>query len=149
MTRTGIFSSPFLLGFDRIERILERASKAAQDSYPPYNIQHAGENRLRISIAVAGFAPEDLSVSQEDDLLVVRGRREETQDTTFLHRGIAGRQFQRTFVLADGIEVLSAEAKNGLLTIELERNEPEKVVRSITIRSGEVQPHAGNVAEKS
>jgi len=83
MTRTGIFSNPFLLGFDRIERILERASKAAQDSYPPYNIQHTGENRLRISIAVAGFAPDDLSVTQEDDLLVVRGRREESQDASF------------------------------------------------------------------
>ena len=115
----SLFNSPFLLGFEHIERLLERTAKA--DSYPPYNIEHTDENRLKITLAVAGFKAEDLSVNVEDNQLVIRGRVTDPEDKTFLHRGIASRQFQRSFVLAEGIEVLAAELRHGLLTIELER----------------------------
>ena len=140
MNRSLQFNSPFLLGFEHIERLLERTSKSVQDAYPPYNIEHLGENRLRIALAVAGFTTDDLSVTVENNQLVIRGRSAEAQDRTFLHRGIAARQFQRVFVLADGMEVLSAELKHGLLAIELERPEPANVIRTIPVRSGEVQP---------
>ena len=139
MSRT-LFNSPFLLGFERIERLLERTAKA--DPYPPYNIEHTDEDRLKITLAVAGFKADDLSVSVEDNQLVVHGRLTDPKDKTFLHRGIASRQFQRSFVLAEGIAVLSAELRNGLLTIELERPRREGVVRTIPIRSAEV--HSGN-----
>jgi HSP20 family molecular chaperone IbpA len=135
MNRT-LFNSPFLLGFEHIERLLERTAKA--DSYPPYNIEHADNDRLKITLAVAGFRGEDLSVSVEDNQLVIRGRVTDPEDKTFLHRGIASRQFQRSFVLAEGIEVLVAELRHGLLTIELERPCQESVVRTIPIRSAEV-----------
>ena len=105
MTRSAVFNSPFLLGFEHLERLLERTAKSAGDGYPPYNIEQAGPERLRITLAVAGFAPEDLSVTVEDKQLVIRGKQAEAGDREFLHRGIAARQFQRTFVLADGIEV--------------------------------------------
>ena len=140
MNRSLQFNSPFLLGFEHIERLLERTSKSVQDAYPPYNIEHLGENRLRIALAVAGFTADDLSVTVENNQLVIRGRSAEPQDRTFLHRGIAARQFQRVFVLAEGMEVLSAELKHGLLAIELERPEPANVIRTIPVRSGEVQP---------
>ena len=116
MNRT-FFNNPFLLGFEHIEKLLERTAKA--DSYPPYNIEHITENRLKITLAVAGFKAEDLSVSLEDNQLVIRGRMGEPEDKTFLHHGIATRQFQRSFVLAEGITVLDAELRHGLLTIEL------------------------------
>ena len=132
----SLFNSPFLLGFEHIERLLERTAKA--DSYPPYNIEHTDESRLKITLAVAGFKTEDLSVNVEDNQLVVRGRVTEPGDKTFLHRGIASRQFQRSFVLAEGIEVLAAELRHGLLTIELERPRHKSVVRTIPIRSAEV-----------
>ena len=132
----SLFNSPFLLGFEHIERLLERTAKA--DSYPPYNIEHTDENRLKITLAVAGFKADDLSVNVEDNQLVVRGRVTEPGDKTFLHRGIASRQFQRNFVLAEGIEVLAAELRHGLLTIELERPRHQSVVRTIPIRSAEV-----------
>jgi HSP20 family molecular chaperone IbpA len=134
----SLFNSPFLLGFEHIERLLERTAKA--DSYPPYNIEHTDENRLKITLAVAGFKAEDLSVTVEDNQLVVRGRVTGPEDKTFLHRGIASRQFQRSFVLAEGIEVLAAELRHGLLTIELERPRHKSVVRTIPIRSAEVHP---------
>jgi HSP20 family molecular chaperone IbpA len=137
MNRT-LFNSPFLLGFEHIERLLERTAKA--DSYPPYNIEHTDENRLKITLAVAGFKADDLSVNVEDNQLVIRGRVTDPEDKTFLHRGIASRQFQRSFVLAEGIEVLAAELRHGLLTIELERLRQESVVRTIPIRSAEVHP---------
>ena len=130
MNRT-LLTSPFLLGFEHIEKLLERSAK---DSYPPYNIEHIDENRLKITLAVAGFRPEDLSVSVEDNQLVIRGRITDPEEKTFLHRGIATRQFQRSFVLAEGIDVLSAELHHGLLTIELERPRQEGVVRNIPIR---------------
>jgi len=136
MNRT-LFNSPLMLGFEHIERLLERNAKA--ESYPPYNIEHTNDERFKITLAVAGFAAEDLSVTVEDNQLVVRGRLTNTVDKSFLHRGIATRQFQRGFVLADGIEVLGAELNHGLLTIELERTRGEFAVRTIPIRSADVQ----------
>jgi len=137
MNRT-LLNSPLLLGFEHIERLLERNTKA--ESYPPYNIEHTSEERLKITLAVAGFAAEDLSVTVEDNQLVVRGRLNGNgEEKTFLHRGIATRQFQRSFVLADGIDVLGAELNHGLLTIELERMRAENAVKTIPIRSPGVQ----------
>lgn len=146
MNRTLAFNNPFLLGFEHIERLLERSAKA--DAYPPYNIEHLADNHLRITLAVAGFRPQDLSVTVEDNQLVIRGRQAESEQKNFLHRGIAARQFQRSFVLAEGIEVTGAELKNGLLSIELERPEQTNVVRTITIRSDVVQPSGGNDNKK-
>jgi HSP20 family molecular chaperone IbpA len=138
MTRMTPFSSPLLLGFDTMERTLERLAKSG-DSYPPYNIERlrdaegAGES-LRITLAVAGFAECDLEITTEENQLLVRGRQgEENTEREFLHRGIAARQFQRAFVLADGMRVIAAELKNGLLTIDLDRPEPERLVRKINI----------------
>jgi len=131
------FSSPLLLGFDAMEKTLERLAKSG-DSYPPYNIERIpaaeGEaDRLRITLAVAGFNDQDLEVTTEESQLVVRGRQEDDGAREFLHRGIAARQFQRVFVLADGMLVKAAELKNGLLSIDLERPEPQRLVRKINI----------------
>ncbi|WP_353643545.1 Hsp20 family protein [Mesorhizobium sp. WSM2239] len=137
MSRMTPFSSPLLLGFDAMEKTLERLAKTG-DSYPPYNIERvrnvegSGE-RLRITLAVAGFCDEDLEVTTEENQLVVRGRQNDETEREFLHRGIAARQFQRTFVLADGMRVIAAELKNGLLAIDLDRPEPERLVRKINI----------------
>ncbi len=131
------FNSPFLLGFDQLERVLDRVSKSANDSYPPYNIEQTGTTALRITLAVAGFTSEELAVTVEDKQLVIRGRQNDDQERTFLHRGIAARQFQRSFVLADGFEVTGADLKNGLLSIDVVRPEPEVSVRKISIRSAE------------
>lgn len=134
--RFSIFSSPFLLGFDQFERTLDRVSKGS-DSYPPYNIEQMDDNRLRITLAVAGFTQDDLSVQIEDNQLVVRGRqREEECERLFLHRGIAARQFQKIFVLAEGIEVMAANMDNGLLNIDLKRPVPEPRVQTIPISKG-------------
>ena len=139
MSRFPGFSSPFLLGFDEIERVLDRVSKAANDGYPPYNIERVGgdEDRrevLRITLAVAGFTRDQLDVTIEDSQLVIRGRQiDDDRNRQFLHRGIAARQFQRVFVLAEGIEVVGAELKDGLLAIDLARPEPERIVRRIDI----------------
>jgi HSP20 family molecular chaperone IbpA len=138
MSRIQSLSSPFLLGFDEIERALDRVVKGA-DGYPPYNIERVpGEGnrpeRLRITLAVAGFSAGGLDVSVEENELVIRGRQEDDDKSrVFLHRGIAARQFQRTFVLADGMEVVAAELKDGLLSIELERPETARVARRIQI----------------
>ncbi len=134
MARLSLFSSPLLLGFDHFEELVERVSKTSADGYPPYNIEQTGENGLRITLAVAGFRDDDLSIQIEDSQLVVRGRQGDDGDRVFLHRGIAARQFQRTFVLADGIEVAGAELDSGLLHIDLVRPLPESRVRSIEIR---------------
>ena len=142
MNRTVAFNNPFLLGFEHIERLLERSAKA--DAYPPYNIEHLSDDRLRITLAVAGFRPQDLSVTVENNQLVIRGRQAENEQKSFLHRGIAARQFQRSFVLAEGIDVTGAELKNGLLSVDLERPQQTNVVRTITIRSDVVQPSGGN-----
>lgn len=135
MNRTVFFNSPFLLGFERLEELLERTAKSA-DSYPPYNIEQNGENALRITLAVAGFSTGELNVTVEDRQLVIRGKQAENGDKNFLHRGIAARQFQRAFVLAEGIEVTGAVLQNGLLTIELQRPTAPAVLRSIPIRTG-------------
>jgi HSP20 family molecular chaperone IbpA len=140
MTRTAYFNSPFLLGFEHLDRLLERTAKAAGDGYPPYNIEQSGDEALRITLAVAGFSPEELNVTIEDRQLVIKGRQNEQADRTFLHRGIAARQFQRSFVLAEGIEVTGAELRNGLLTVELTRPRAEPVVKTVEIRTGDNNP---------
>ncbi len=141
MSRVPSLSSPFLLGFDEIERALDRVSKAA-DGYPPYNIERLpreGTNpeRLRITLAVAGFDRGQLDVCVEESQLVIRGRQQDDKARQYLHRGIAARQFQRTFVLADGMEVLCADLKNGLLAIDLARPQPERVAKTIAINQHE------------
>jgi HSP20 family molecular chaperone IbpA len=141
MSRVPSLSSPFLLGFDEIERALDRVSKAA-DGYPPYNIERlpregGNPERLRITLAVAGFTRDQLDVSIEESQLVIRGRQQDDKARQYLHRGIAARQFQRTFVLAEGMEVLGADLKNGLLAIDLARPEPERLVKTIAITQHE------------
>ena len=136
MTRLSLFNSPFLLGFDQLERALDRVSKASADGYPPYNIEQVDENAIRITLAVAGFSREELSVTVEDTQLMVRGRQTDDAGRVYLHRGIAARQFQRSFVLADGIEIVSAEVDNGLLHIDLVRPQVESRERTIEIRNG-------------
>ena len=138
MTRHPTLSHPFMLGFDEIERALDRVAKATHDGYPPYNIERLGRSdsepeRLRITLAVAGFTREQLDITLEDNQLVVRGRQIEDKSRAFLHRGIAARQFQRAFLLADGMEVLGADLANGLLSVDLARPEPERLVRKIDI----------------
>jgi len=141
MSRVPSLSSPFLLGFEEIERVLDRVAKGA-DGYPPYNIERLARDgqspeRLRITLAVAGFTRDQLDVSTEENQLVIRGRQLEDKGRQYLHRGIAARQFQRTFVLAEGMEVLSADLKNGLLCVDLVRPEPERVIKTIAINEQE------------
>lgn len=134
MTRVSFASHPFLLGFEQLDRLVERTQKAGNEGYPPYNIEQRGEAAYRITLAVAGFAEDDLAITVEDSQLVIRGRQSAEDDgRIFLHRGIAARQFQRSFVLADGVEVAGAELENGLLHVDLERAEPETVIRKIAI----------------
>ena len=136
MTKLTLGAHPYLLGFDQLERLVERSAKS-ENGYPPYNIESAGENAFRITLAVAGFRDEDLSITLEDRQLVIRGRHsEDERDRVFLHRGIAARQFQRSFVLADGVEVTGARLENGLLHVDLRRSVPEAVVRRIEISRG-------------
>ena len=135
MNRVSIFSSPLLLGFDHVERMIERATKAGSEGYPPYNIEQTGENDLRITLAVAGFGPSNLGITVEDNQLVIRGKQTDEKERVYLHRGIAARQFQRSFVLADGIEVVRAELGHGLLYIDLHRPKPEPQVRNIAINN--------------
>lgn len=138
MTRVSLFSSPLLLGFDEVERLLERAAKTSGEGYPPYNIERLpspnGPENLRITIAVAGFGRSDLEITVEDNQLTVKGRIADEANRDYLHRGIAGRQFQRAFVLADGIDVTGAALGDGLLTINLERPEPKSGLRRIEIK---------------
>ncbi len=134
MSSTRMFTSPLFLGFDHLEQMLERAAKSPADGYPPYNIEQTEPTGLRITLAVAGFTMGDLQITQEDNQLVVRGRQtDDTQGRVYLHRGIAARQFQRAFVLAEGIEVKGAWLDNGLLHIDLARPQPEIRVRTIEI----------------
>ena len=142
MSRISAFNSPFLLGFEQFEQTLNRISKMSAEGYPPYNIEQVGENSLRISLAVAGFSETDLSIELDDNQLMIRGRQTEDADRVYLHRGIAARQFQRSFVLAEGIEIVGAELDNGLLHIDLVRPEPEPRVQKIKIirRSSKVGP---------
>lgn len=134
MSRMSLLNSPLLLGFDQFERALDRVSKASSDGYPPYNIEQLGEDRLRITLAVAGFSNDELSVQVEDNQLIVRGKQIDDKDRVYLHRGIAARQFQRSFVLADGLEVSGATLDSGLLDIELKRPIPAARVKTIAIR---------------
>jgi len=144
MTRLSPFASPLFLGFDRLEQLLERTAKAQADGYPPYNIEQIGESRLRITLAVAGFTMDELAITIEDNQLVIRGRQsDDSQGRVFLHRGIAARQFQRAFILAEGIEVAGAWLDNGLLHVDLTRSVPETRVRSVKI--GERLPAHGAV----
>ncbi len=142
MSRIAGFSSPLLLGFDELERVLARATKSANDGYPPYNIERLqtqpGEkgDLLRITLAVAGFKEEELDISIEENQLTISGKQVDDQERSFLHRGIAARQFQRAFVLAEGIEVSGANLQNGLLEIDLIRIQPERIIRKISIKSG-------------
>ena len=134
MSSTRMFTSPLFLGFDHLEQMLERAAKSPTDGYPPYNIEQTSPGGLRITLAVAGFTMSDLQITQEDNQLVIRGRQtDDAQGRVYLHRGIAARQFQRAFVLAEGIEVKGAWLDNGLLHIDLARPQPEIRVRTIEI----------------
>jgi HSP20 family molecular chaperone IbpA len=136
MTRIAGFNSPLLLGFDQIERMLDRAAKTSAEGYPPYNIEQIGDHGLRISLAVAGFRIEDLVVTLEDNELTVRGRQaDDDGDRVFLHRGIAARQFQRAFVLAEGIEIKGARLDSGLLHIDLQRKPPVSKAQTIKIET--------------
>ncbi len=136
MNKHTTFGSPYLLGFEHLERLLERTARNAGDAYPPYNIEAFEDGGIRITLAVAGFSSEELSVTEEDRQLVVRGRQAEADGKTFLHRGIAARQFLRSFVLADGIEVGTAALENGLLKIDLARRHVQPSVRVVEIKTG-------------
>jgi len=137
MARMSVFNSPLLLGFDHFEQILDRAAKSSAEGYPPYNIEQTSAHGLRITLAVAGFTMDDLAITLEDLQLVIRGRGSDEDDNrTYIHRGIASRQFQRSFVLAEGIEVIDATLDNGLLHIDLEQIVPEPEVRTIEIKNG-------------
>ena len=138
MARMSLLSSPLLLGFDEIERLIDRVGKSASDGYPPYNIERIkadteGVETLRITLAVAGFTRDQLDITVEDKQLLVRGKQTDEQERDYLYRGIAARQFQRTFVLAEGIEVRSADLANGLLSTDLVRHEPQRLIRTIAI----------------
>ena len=132
-TRLSLFDSPLLLGFDQFERTLDRIKKSSNEGYPPYNIEQTSENGLRITLAVAGFSMNDLEVEVENNQLTIRGKQVDEANRIYLHRGIAARQFQRTFVLADGIEITDAALDNGLLHIDMTRIEPESKARKIEI----------------
>jgi HSP20 family molecular chaperone IbpA len=143
MSRVSLFNSPLLLGFEQFEQALDRVSKTASDGYPPYNVEQVDAHRLRITLAVAGFGEEDLEVQIQDNQLVIRGKQQDDGDKVYLHRGIAARQFQRSFVLADGIEVAGAALDNGLLHIDLARpiNQPDvRTVPIVTRNDGAVTP---------
>ncbi|MBB4197436.1 heat-shock protein Hsp20 [Rhodoblastus sphagnicola] len=138
MSRPTLMNSPFLLGFDEIEKALERVTRSASDGYPPYNIERIASDevapdRLRITLAVAGFSREQLSITLEEGQLVIRGRQQDDRERQYLHRGIAARQFQRSFLLAEGMQVLGADLADGLLSVDLVRPEPERIVKTIEI----------------
>ena len=137
MTKLSLGSHPYLLGFEQLERMLERSAKSGNEGYPPFNIEQTSPNSYRITLAVAGFAETELAITVEERQLVIRGRQAETgEDRVFLHRGIAARQFQRSFVLADGVKVSSAKMEHGLLHVDLRREVPDTVVQTIKIRAG-------------
>ena len=146
MSRVSMFNSPLLLGFDQLERTLDRLAKSAE-GYPPYNIERIGENGLRITLAVAGFTADDLAIELVESQLTVRGKQTDDGDRVFLHRGIAARQFQRAFMLAEGIEVTAARLDNGLLSIDLVRPVQEPRIRRIRIEAGDTGGGAGNTID--
>ncbi len=143
-TRLSIFDSPLFLGFDQFEKTVDRMRKTASEGYPPYNIEQISDTGLRISLAVAGFTMSDLDIEIEKNQLNIRGKQNDDEQRLYLHRGIASRQFQRSFVLADGIEVLGASLDNGLLHIDMNRVEPESTARKIPISGNAI---AGNKSE--
>ena len=137
MTKLTLGAHPYLLGFDELERLVERTAKSGNDGYPPYNIEQTSPTSYRITLAVAGFGDNDLAITLEDRQLVIRGRQQDDSDgRIFLHRGIAARQFQRGFVLADGVEVGEAVIENGLLHVDLTKAQPETIVQTINIKKG-------------
>ena len=137
MTKMTLGAHPYLLGFEQLERLMERTAKSDNNGYPPFNIEQSGENSYRITLAVAGFAEDELSITVEDNQLMVRGKQvDDSADRVFLHRGIAARQFQRSFVLADGVDVGEAVMENGLLHVDLNRAVPDRVVQTIAIKKG-------------
>lgn len=146
MSRVSVFSSPLLLGFDQFERTLDRLAKSAE-GYPPYNIERIGENGLRITLAVAGFTSGELAIELVENQLTVRGKQADDGDRIYLHRGIAARQFQRAFMLADGIEVTGARLDNGLLSIDLERPVLEPRIRTIRIDAGNAAGRADHTID--
>jgi HSP20 family molecular chaperone IbpA len=146
MTRLSVFNSPLLLGFDHLERMLDRVGKSSAEGYPPYNIEQTGENGLRITLAVAGFREDDLAVQVEDNQLLIRGKQAVDDSRIYLHRGIAARQFQRSFILAEGLEVTSARLEHGLLHIDLVRPAPESRVRTVKISSAGAVGRANGTA---
>jgi HSP20 family molecular chaperone IbpA len=143
MSRVALFNSPLLLGFEHFERALDRVNKISGDGYPPYNVEQLGENELRITLAVAGFTMDDLSITVEDNQLVIRGKQADDSQRIYLHRGIAARQFQRSFVLAEGIEVRGGWLENGLLHVDLVRPTVEARVRTVPIRAPAPAADAG------
>ncbi len=150
MTRLSLFNSPLLLGFDHVERLIDRVAKTAGDGYPPYNIEQTAGDALRITLAVAGFKPGDVDITLEENQLNIRGRQAEEKERVYLHRGIAARQFQRSFVLAEGIEVTGAEMDSGLLHIDLARPKATPVVKRVAIRTtGQGRATALDVSGKS
>ncbi|MBU2991941.1 Hsp20 family protein [Octadecabacter sp. 1_MG-2023] len=137
MTKLSLGTHPFLLGFEELERLVERTAKSGNEGYPPYNIEQTSQTSYRITLAVAGFGEGDLAITVEDNQLVIRGRQsDDSEGRVFLHRGIAARQFQRSFVLAEGVDVGEAIMENGLLHVDLSREVPESVVQTINIRKG-------------
>jgi HSP20 family molecular chaperone IbpA len=149
MSRLSMMGNPLLLGFEEIERLVERAAKGGGDGYPPYNIERigaedGGSETLRITLAVAGFTQADLDITVEDNQLCVRGKKDDDKSREYLYRGIAARQFARTFVLADGIEVKGADLAHGLLSIDLVRREPERLVRRVEIGGAKRAPEMAN-----
>jgi len=156
MSRVALFNSPLLLGFEHFERALDRVNKISGDGYPPYNVEQLGDNELRITLAVAGFTMADLSITVEDNQLVIRGKQADDAQRIYLHRGIAARQFQRSFVLAEGIEVRGGWLENGLLHVELVRPTVEARVRTVPIRgpapaaeNGKVRPMRPRLPDNS
>ena len=139
MTRMSLFNSPLMLGFEQFEQAIDRISKTSSDGYPPYNVEKTAENRLRLTLAVAGFTSDDMQVQIENNQLVIRGKQNDEKGRVYLHRGIAARQFHRSFVLADGVEVSGASLDNGLLHIDLEWPLIEPEVKTIAIRNGSDQ----------
>lgn len=148
MTRLSLFNSPLLLGFDHFERALDQISKASADGYPPYNIEQVDEDDLRITLAVAGFSRNQLHITIEGDQLLIRGKQEEDEERVYLHRGIAARQFQRSFVLAEGIKVVGASLNDGLLCIDLTRTPVESRTRKIEIECGGGKSSRGGASKK-
>ncbi len=138
MTKMTLGAHPYLLGFERLERLMERTAKSENNGYPPFNIEQTSENSYRITLALAGFCEDDISITVEERQLMIRGRQAEEDDgeRVYLHRGIAARQFQRSFVLAEGVEVAGATLENGLLHVDLNKAEPERVVQTIKINRG-------------